>query len=1610
MITRQKGCLGLDDITRPDGITDPQCDKFILDEGSSIHALWVNKALDPDGVTPLGFLRSGTERIYEDVERTLNGTQPVILLDLSEPSSGTHENSDGYRIILEGDATDGFATYQADVVSAGILMSTDLGALFVKPADDSAPTVTWYGRAGVNFNGVNYVSNDFKLTIDFYAQTLESSTSLVNAADNTDTKTLALFRAQFNKFGIIYGQINFNDTLGTLSGLIGTEGAIGTWATNQNDSTIRVSGGFVANDKTCANPFRRPCGEEHDAERLELFNDCTAAAVPPATAPIDTPACANVKACIERPFQFDSERSCDFPLFDDTRDDVCLARSAQNTAEMTDTVLHVRCGGLIAAYCGNSTENDGENVFNAGCDASYDLIRATACYKNARAHNKCTDDNIVSTYCNDADSDSGTRPFNKLLCTSSIYAGAEVRACLGNEMADASCPRLISNRIAFCGGELAPNPVDDRCSGVNVCIDDPFATDDLCDFAAFDELKTDRRTACSEPGPTVACANAKVHLCVGRGEYAAPFVPICSEKSDIALQQRIFCYLDNTADTDCTDINEKTFVVAEVWQYSAVDTDGETPLNIVQDIGDATERANFIAGPVIADDTTLTATLGAGLGGTVTVNTLTLGDLTLGGDAEDGAFFATATVGGEDRAYAGILESINLGAPLVAPAMGSGAPTTLTWNGRVHLQIFATSAFYRDDNFDLTIDFANAVGDAIGTVSSTSTNGTITLAINGSFNRFGVIYGTTTLTRSGDDYGGVLTGLIGIEGAVGAFHTGTAGDADGYVGVFVAVEDNQCLINPFVIAENCLAEQMAKITECSMGDNITNTVLCGDTITAQPCLLDPFNTLDGCKEKTEFNLARTERWTFCTQVANVTNSICEPVAYLCSAVGDVDARCTTHTIVADFCAEPANEGKAPCGVNTARWAKHAYVVDDKGTSVTTDDTRTKAPILETILSTSDKAGFINLPVVTYEPPDEGEDPGPKQKEALEAAAATPMDVTEVNLNLLTLGNHKVGDDPAVNLLGEEEDGAFFFNGIQNARNIFYAGITATTDLGAPLVAPDGDDAPTKLTWNGRIHIYANIYGGIALRSDDFQLKIDFADGTLKSETTIIHPRDTAVVTIVGKFDRFGLVYGTTTLNIAGIHGGLLTGLIGIEGAVAAFVSDSESNLDYAGAFVANDKVCTLQPFGAKCLNEFDDERAVVAKKCIGVDISPNDETCAAAKPFICVATRGDYDARFAAGEDYSNPFASLCSGIESVALVALQREACIAGTPASSDATFPVGESCSTLITAGGVTANVWEHTAEKTDGTKLVIRKTIEQVYDETASTLSPSDVSVEFWGGEQTVESVLARDEITEFAPITLNLPTGAVDENDVLIVDANDGAAYGTVTWAETNAKSKFAWILPTTDLGAALAVLPSDGAPITAIWHGWASLSLDTATYDFDNFQLTVDFTNSTLASTMESTTPSSATHFLISLMIEGSFDAKKYGLITGTTTVSLAIIKEEYEGILTGLIGADGAVGAFISDHIIQTKDFAGVFVASGKICTNDPFHARCVGQIFDDLRSELISDCKSASPDLTKCAVVKDRICRLRGDDADPFVKLCEGDGTDEAHASGESPAPTGLP
>ncbi|MCA8835266.1 MAG: hypothetical protein K8953_09295, partial [Proteobacteria bacterium] len=481
---------------------------------------------------------------------------------------------------------------------------------------------------------------------------------------------------------------------------------------------------------------------------------------------------------------------------------------------------------------------------------------------------------------------------------------------------------------------------------------------------------------------------------------------------------------------------------------------------------------------------------------------------------------------------------------------------------------------------------------------------------------------------------------------------------------------------------------------------------------------------------------RANRWTFCADARNTASPVCEPVAYLCLVDSTADTRCTTNTIVAKFCADSANADTAPCGVNVARWEKYAYSVevsvDNNGTpNDETDDitteTRTKATI-EEITTDSDNTGFINLPVVEYDPPEADTAPGRKQRAAL-SDAVVQNGASTASLILLTLGNHKEGIDPAVNLLGEETDGAFFFNGAQNGRDIFYAGITPTTDLGAPL------DMPTTATWHGRIRLYTGFVNGVGYGEDDFQLMINFAEGagTLASVTTVSNRGNTAVVTIDGKFDSLGLVTGTTTVKTGDTtYGGLLTGLIGKEGAVGGFVADGNKGIKddetestnknlFAGAFVANNKICEANPFSFRCRAEFDTARRAVVAKCIGD--TPDGQTCAEAKRFICNAN-GDYSAlnandptQFAAFGDYSNPFASLCDGDgtdQSIAAVkTLRRNACLADTPASR-----ASGNCPTILTAEGVNTDIWTARAVEDNGTtKLTFREMVKKVYAENDS-----------------------------------------------------------------------------------------------------------------------------------------------------------------------------------------------------------------------------------------------------------------------------------------------------
>ncbi|MCA8833498.1 MAG: hypothetical protein K8953_00305, partial [Proteobacteria bacterium] len=170
----------------------------------------------------------------------------------------------------------------------------------------------------------------------------------------------------------------------------------------------------------------------------------------------------------------------------------------------------------------------------------------------------------------------------------------------------------------------------------------------------------------------------------------------------------------------------------------------------------------------------------------------------------------------------------------------------------------------------------------------------------------------------------------------------------------------------------------------------------------------------------------------------------------------------------------------------------------------------------------------------------------------------------------------------ITFAGDIKDGVSFF--WDNTPAVGHAGLLAGTDLGA-LLTQDGGDP--QVFWNGLFH--ATI-GSRASNIDIklvFSLKIDFANNANKIEA-FVQQRGDYHYYLTGSFDDKGVITGKVNFgrflndnktmpmdNRA--PNGFLTGLIGAEGAVGAFISgtgtkDALTTVDpviYAGGFVAH---------------------------------------------------------------------------------------------------------------------------------------------------------------------------------------------------------------------------------------------------------------------------------------------------------------------------------------------------------------------------------------------------------------------------------------------------------
>ena len=141
---------------------------------------------------------------------------------------------------------------------------------------------------------------------------------------------------------------------------------------------------------------------------------------------------------------------------------------------------------------------------------------------------------------------------------------------------------------------------------------------------------------------------------------------------------------------------------------------------------------------------------------------------------------------------------------------------------------------------------------------------------------------------------------------------------------------------------------------------------------------------------------------------------------------------------------------------------------------------------------------------------------------------------------------------------------------------FYAGILTTTNLGAPLT-----ETTASGIWEGRLYavrdtVIVNAETIINSEVANFAPTVTFSTKTISATipgVTKLFGVDIAANTVSYDFtavwDARGVFEGTINRNLSDVaSAGVLTGLIGAEGAVGVFISNAGAAVGYAGGFVA----------------------------------------------------------------------------------------------------------------------------------------------------------------------------------------------------------------------------------------------------------------------------------------------------------------------------------------------------------------------------------------------------------------------------------------------------------
>ncbi len=771
------------------------------------------------------------------------------------------------------------------------------------------------------------------------------------------------------------------------------------------------------------------------------------------------------------------------------------------------------------------------------------------------------------------------------------------------------------------------------------------------------------------------------------------------------------------------------------------------------------------------------------------------------------------------------------------------------------------------------------------------------------------------------------------------------------VGAIGATGDTSCILNPFQTAcKDANADYSAqyitaradRVAFCEQSANSGNDA-CTVITVADVCGVNPFGEVCAGNYDEEVN-----NWLITCEAGTTAAD---------------DPRCVQALPINTACAE--NLFGANCGFNKFKAARKALIKTCHDTGECADavleqpnaaawahvvTTRAENPIV-----LGDARGTINSSEPFIKNIKDAQTNTGIEIDIAPYYFSNPGITTYSSLDLST-AKFNISDTPhgrGTSLGGDVADGMAFFRGRNSGQyndrhygNRWYTGIFSTTDLGAPLTKPS-DNEPKTASWVGSFRRVSRL-------ARDFVLEVNF--DTQSIEAFIVDVLDSTDFYLKGDYDASGVISGTVAsdsfignnrYNPSRNNGeDPLTGLIGKDGAVGVFVGDYNQN----GGFVARpadlvvdentrksaetflNKICTADPFHKFCYLRQDARKAVIDLCITDKDVLnancmkarefhpclryPFEEQCKTTFPYHNdTIDKPYYELARANRSAFCNVLANatdnFCTGSEQAALCSYdpfhrlcdntnglynnaRKAVCKAGFDHPDCATDTY------TTTSDNVTTASWLYSFYKDNGvvppTEPDTIRPRSQFLQGTANGLDNGDVEIRIDRGESRYDS--------------LNLNTVTFDGVE-LGGDAADGVAF-----FEGVDRKWYAGIFSGTDLGEPL-VRPTEEADMTAKWYGQFNDRID---FQAD-FTLEIDFnagsTDGTVG-TVEAFVNLSGD--ILYYLLKGDFDDN--GVISGTAELGWFQNHNRIDSyimhtsVLTGLIGAEGAVGVFDSGGFV----------------------------------------------------------------------------------------------